>query len=230
MPYFTDKFDSYVVCGDAIESESEGFTLRAHIESDDDSTPPWDREDGHGPVTKWERRDKEPGEMILSDDRGSRRFYDFREACALALRDGWGPPLYRSDTEHGANGLVRINAQWFHGKELTSYATDWSDDINAAHTEAREAFRASFPSARAYAAAAALADFQTLKAWCSDEWDYCGVVVTVSRAGVELATDSLWGIERNYPRSDNAYLAEVAEELAESALDAARAKLEELAQ
>ena len=34
---------------------------------------------------------------------------------------------------------------------------------------------------------------------------------------------SLWGVEANYPGSDNAYLAEVAEKLLPEALDAGRA-------
>ena len=34
-----------------------------------------------------------------------------------------------------------------------------------------------------------------------------------------------WGIELNYPGSDNSYLAQVAEELAGEAVDEARAKI-----
>jgi len=65
-------------------------------------------------------------------------------------------------------------------------------------------------------------------AWFDNEWFYCGVVVTVSKNGIELGEDSLWGIECNYPNSDNSYLLEVANELIKGALDAARATLAEL--
>ena len=66
-----------------------------------------------------------------------------------------------------------------------------------------------------------------MDAWEADEWFYCGIVVRVSRTGVTLDDHaaSLWGIEANYPGSDNAYLAEVARELVPEALDAARLAL-----
>jgi len=70
-----------------------------------------------------------------------------------------------------------------------------------------------------------------MDAWKRDEWDYCGVCVVVSRAGVQLTpryANALWGIERNYPGSDNSYLRCVANELLGEALDAAKAKLSEL--
>jgi hypothetical protein len=76
------------------------------------------------------------------------------------------------------------------------------------------------------------ADFAYLKAWCDDEWTWCGVAVTVSMAGVDLTDEydhALWGIECNVPGSDNSYLVEVANELLDDALDAAKAKLAELA-
>lgn len=51
-------------------------------------------------------------------------------------------------------------------------------------------------------------DYEFLRAWCNDEWRYCGVIVTHEDSG---KSDSLWGIE------DNAYdyLEEVAHELAD---------------
>ena len=69
-----------------------------------------------------------------------------------------------------------------------------------------------------------------MDAWEADEWFYCGIVVRVSRAGITLDDHaaSLWGIEANYPGSDNAYLTEVARELVPEALDAARLALASL--
>lgn len=81
---------------------------------------------------------------------------------------------------------------------------------------------------KAYAARAAEHDFDVLKAWCNDEWHYFGVAVTVSKAGVGLTgryDHALWGVDGNYPGSDNSYLATVANEQLGEALDAARAKL-----
>lgn len=61
------------------------------IVPDDDATPPWERAEGHGPVSDWTTRSKRPGEVLLSDGRGGRsRFYDWAEATRQAKRDGWG--------------------------------------------------------------------------------------------------------------------------------------------
>ena len=45
---------------------------------------------------------------------------------------------------------------------------------------------------------------------------------------VDSTQASLWGVEANYPGSDNAYLTEVANELLPEALDVARAVLARL--
>jgi len=66
-----------------------------------------------------------------------------------------------------------------------------------------------------------------MEAWRKDKWFYCGIVLSVAFEGVELDSHaaSLWGIEANYPDSDNAYLTDVANELLPEALDAGRAVL-----
>lgn len=72
---------------------------------------------------------------------------------------------------------------------------------------------------------------RVMAAWENDEWFYCGVAVTVSRADVQLTGQydhALWGVECNYPDSDNSYLTSVANELLSEALFSARAKLAEL--
>ena len=62
-----------------------------------------------------------------------------------------------------------------------------------------------------------------MAAWNNDEWFYCGVILSVAIDGLILDrfAASLWGIEANYPDSDNAYLTEVANELLPEALEAA---------
>jgi len=77
---------------------------------------------------------------------------------------------------------------------------------------------------------AARKDFEAMRAWAADEWFWCGVVLSVSRNGVMLDTHAagLWGIDCNYPNSDNAYLREVANDLLSEAIEAgetARAKI-----
>lgn len=95
---------SYALDGE--EAERKGFTFRASIQHDDDAGTPWDNSDGHGPVTGWERRAKLPGELVLCDDNPSglrsntaRRFYDYQEACRIALRDGWNAAPYDVEGE-----------------------------------------------------------------------------------------------------------------------------------
>jgi hypothetical protein len=74
--------------------ELNGATYAAKLERDDWHGAPWDEECGHGDVTGWETRDKRPGEMILSEDRRAKRFYDFAGAVKLAKRDGWNAKPY----------------------------------------------------------------------------------------------------------------------------------------
>ena len=71
-----------------------------------------------------------------------------------------------------------------------------------------------------------------MDAWLRDEWFYCGVAITIEKEDVQLLHrygHALWGIECNYPGSDNSYLQEVANELLGEALDEARAVLAKLA-
>lgn len=179
---FTEKFGRFVCDGDTIRCTVDGFDVVATVKHDDTMRAPWKEHDGHGPVSEWTQRDKAPGERVLSEDRRSKRFYDFAEAVKIAKRDGWGVEGGKRDGE-----------------------TDGQ-----------------------YAARAAEHDFKVLRAWCNDEWHWSGVVVTVSRAGVELGAASVWGVERNYPGSDNSYLTETANELLSEAIASARAKIKEL--
>lgn len=80
--------------------------------------------------------------------------------------------------------------------------------------------------------AAVEADFRSLKAWCNDEWHWCGVAVTVWKDDTCLTGEyehAVWGIEANHPDSDNRYLSEVASDQAAAALKAARAKVQAIA-
>lgn len=70
--------------------EHEGHTFRVRFPADEDSDPPWENSDGHGPVSDWTRRAKRPGERVLNTDHGSNRYYDWHAALELAKRDQWG--------------------------------------------------------------------------------------------------------------------------------------------
>ena len=69
-----------------------------------------------------------------------------------------------------------------------------------------------------------------MEAWRKGDWFYCGIVLAVSLEGVILSghAASLWGIEANYPDSDNVHLTDVANSLLPGALDEARKVLARL--
>lgn len=85
-------------------------------------------------------------------------------------------------------------------------------------------FRARFAKAQAEAEA-------LMAGWRKGEWFYCGVVLSVSLEGVELAPHaaSLWGLEANYPGSENEALTRAANTLIPEALAEAGRVLTRLA-
>jgi len=66
-------------------------------------------------------------------------------------------------------------------------------------------------------------DDDQIEAWRNDEWFFGGVVLSVSRNGVDLADHgaSLWGIDCN-SGENNDHLSEVCEELQGEAIETAR--------
>ena len=74
-----------------------------------------------------------------------------------------------------------------------------------------------------------------LDKWNNDEWHYYGVVVNVSKNGIQLTTDyhhACWGIEGNFPSkrkgNPNKYFRDVANNNLIDALSEAKAKLAKL--
>lgn len=65
------------------------------------------------------------------------------------------------------------------------------------------------------------------EAWKRDEWNYCGIVLSVTKNGVPITDNAaaIWGLECNYPGSDNSYLAEVANDLLPEAIETAKTEL-----
>jgi hypothetical protein len=70
--------------------EVDGLLFGVELVPDYDYGPPWKEEDGHGSVSDWTNRIKAPGERVLASDRTHHLYYDFEEACEIALREGWG--------------------------------------------------------------------------------------------------------------------------------------------
>lgn len=65
------------------------------------------------------------------------------------------------------------------------------------------------------------------KAWFNDEWFYCGIVLSAYKNGILIDDHiaSLWGIECNYPDSDNSYLLKVANDLLDEGIEQAKGSL-----
>jgi hypothetical protein len=85
--------------------EVDGIEFKISIVHDDLTGPPWEECDGHGPVSDWTCRDKRPGEMLLAEDHGWKRFYDFQSAVKIARRDGWNVapfPVWKTRGEQAA--------------------------------------------------------------------------------------------------------------------------------
>lgn len=95
-----------------------GKQFRAFIEHDADAGAPWEREDGHVPVSDWVRRDKRPSEVIINRDRGSHRFVCLREAHDLARAQGWG--LSSDDMQALRDKLGRVPTP----REVTARAVE----------------------------------------------------------------------------------------------------------
>ena len=137
------------------ERTVNGKTYRVDFVYDSGMGAPWEEHDGHGPVSAWTTRDKRAGELILNKDGSHARYYDFAEACKIALRGGWDSKPYNTDKSQ---------------------------------------------TPRQQAAKAARADYERLRAWCMDDWYWCGVIVTERRTDADGfkydgPTASLWGLE-----------------------------------
>ena len=71
-----------------------GLAFRVEHHDDDTMGAPWDEHDGHGIVTEWTSREKQPGELVLDSDGHQRRYYDFSASRRRALAEGWDAPPY----------------------------------------------------------------------------------------------------------------------------------------
>jgi hypothetical protein len=166
--------------------EHRGYTFRVRFERDDYMGEPWKEHDGHGVVTDWTSRDKAPYERILVSDRHgrSRRYYDVQASTKLARKDGWGCS---------------------HGRHV---ATLENPPTRAAH----QVYWHGHTSQGAATACAVNEDFENLRAWCNDEWEWTRVVVTLDGEDYMEALSGIDGYR------DGKYCTEVAYELADEIL------------
>ena len=96
--------------------EYRGLHFKVNFPYDEDGGEPWSNSDGHGEVSDWTTRDKRPGELVLSSDRTSKRYYDFAGAIKAALKDGWDSPPYKTGTKRQqAERAVKADFEFLRG-------------------------------------------------------------------------------------------------------------------
>jgi hypothetical protein len=176
--------------------DHRGYTFRVRYERDDYMGEPWTEHDGHGSVSEWTSREKRPGERILVRDThgGSRRYYDFAAAVETARRDDWGP-VHCAVCGAEAGGIGTAAYGTIHASEPTDHP-----------------FKAE--SKGATAARAAERDFEYLRSWCADEWEWTSVTVQQLENGRPTGEpESLSGIDGD--QDNGQYLTSVAYELAD---------------
>lgn len=76
-------------CYKTRDIEQNSTIYRVEFIVDYDMGAPWEEHEGHGVVSDWENRDKKPGEVVITSDRGAKRFYDIAETTRIAKRDKW---------------------------------------------------------------------------------------------------------------------------------------------
>lgn len=102
--------------GDVFEHNGRQFLV--NIIHDEGMGEPWKEHDGHGLISDWTRRGKQPGERVLYEDRGAYLFYDVQETIALATKDNWG--LGDKETAELARKLGRTPT----AREITAEAVE----------------------------------------------------------------------------------------------------------
>lgn len=82
-----------------IKIGDKNLTFKVEFTTDTDMGEPWKNSDGHGVISDWTTRPKRAGELLLNQDRNSKRYYDFAESCRIALREGWDAHPFNDGTQ-----------------------------------------------------------------------------------------------------------------------------------
>jgi len=201
--------------GDVIEKG--GYRFRVNIEDDDSGEAPWERDDGHGPVSDWTSRDKLPGERVLNTDHGRKRYYDVAEATRIAKRDCWGlGPEAKAELVKRLAQTRKVRVRI--GEPVVDTKFGGLEKVYRVQTEVRDVpgrdpNKPLTPGE--ITAEAVRLDYEFLRGWCNDDWRYVGVIVTHLPDNMdddEVEIDyrfALWGIESD---ADD-YIEETAHEL-----------------
>lgn len=172
------------------------------------------------------------GRYVCDGDQATIEIDGFTVTATVHRDEDSGPPWKDSDGHGPVTEWVRrdkLPGERILASDRGSHR--FYDVAEAVRIAKRDGWGGEGKTAGERAANAVERDFKYLQAWCNDEWFYVGVAVTVSRDGVQLTDDydhACWGIDAN-SGEDNNYLAEVANDYINQALDAARQRARELA-
>ncbi len=160
--------------------EVEGVRFRVAFERDDDMGPPWKEHDGHGPVSDW--RSKGPYSNYYSKSPGERLLCaDDRDRSARFY--DWQAAIKQAQSE------------------------GWGLNDDALHDLAHKLGRE--PTMRECNEEAVRRDFEYLRAWCNDEWEWkCIGVHRLDENGNDADSDYLGGCS-----GDDQYLSDTAWEM-----------------
>lgn len=92
--------------------EYKGYRFGIRFEPDYDHGAPWEESDGHGIVSEWTTRDKEPGERVLVSDYSHKRYYNVVETLKIAKREGWDAPPYGGKKGEKAARAVQADFEY----------------------------------------------------------------------------------------------------------------------
>ncbi|WP_152601589.1 hypothetical protein [Burkholderia paludis] len=180
--------------------ELEGYSFRAHFERDDDISELWANHDGHGVASDWTRRNKRPGEVVLVSDRASRRYYDIAASNQIAKNDGWGlseedqAELIKRLSKKIVRRVKRAEYQIANGLRVPRLALETVETPGIDPSKRLTGCKIRAEAVRR--------DFEFLRQWCNEQWEYMWVKVTILRSNDdgelvegEHFSDSVGGVE-----------------------------------
>ena len=98
-----------------------GLTFDVVFGSDTDMDAPWDNGDGYGIVSEWTTRGKKAGEIVLSQDRRAKRYFDWAGTVKKARAEGWNTAPYDLVETAGERAVRATQANF-------KYLKAWCDD------------------------------------------------------------------------------------------------------
>jgi hypothetical protein len=237
--------DGYVCDGDTISVDVDGFTVTAEIVRDDSSDAPDERQDGF-----WPSDDPKADGFIgdgykLTEDELSESF-EFVNHGVEHSQSFQGCGVSGTDFEEVSTGIgssyrealddafeQACSSQGFHvsqSEAIEAAILAESEDVTVSDENEDQTSEVWHHASIRYNLVSPILKAKTeaqriMDAWKADEWWYVGVRLSVKRGDVTLCghAASVWGIECNYPRSDdkldNSYLTDTANELLDEALD-----------